>query len=285
MPIHATAVILVETDAMRGYHSASYGDAFADVYDEWYGDISDVGSTVQFIASLAGAGQGSGQGDGPAANVLELGVGTGRIAIPLAASGCSVTGIDSSTKMLDQLANNDPHRTVTGVLGDMIEDLPSGPFDVVLAAYNTIFNLLDADRQQACFTAVAERLEPGGSFVVEAFAPLANHATESNETGQTGSQLSVRSISADRVVLSASMHDPATNRADGQFIEITESGGVRLRPWSIRYADTAELDRFATQSGLQLHARWADFERTPFDDASERHVSVYRRCQEWEPAG
>jgi hypothetical protein len=94
----------------------------------------------------------------------------------------------------------------------------------------------------------------------------------------------VRSISTDRVVLSASMHDPATNRADGQFIEITESGGVRLRPWSIRYADTAELDRYATQSGLELHARWADFEQSPFDDTSERHVSVYRRHQEWEPA-
>ena len=110
--------------------------------------------------------------------------------------GAQVTGIDSSQKMLDRLASNDPHRTVRAVLGDMVDQLPQERFDVVVAAYNTLFNLLEPARQQACFDAVAARVAPGGAFVVEAFVPQPH----------TGSQVSVRSLDADRVVLSASVH-------------------------------------------------------------------------------
>lgn len=240
---------------MRGYHSSSYGDAFADVYDDWYRDLGDVDATVALVAAATGGG-----------HVLELGVGTGRLAIPLARHGLRVTGIDSSEKMLERLASNDPDRTVSTVVGDMVDDLPAGPFDGVLAAYNTLFNLLDAERQQACFDEVARRLRPGGAFVVEAVVPQPH----------TGSQVSVRTISADRVVLSASVHDAARQRADGQFVELTETGGVRLRPWAIRWAEPAELDQMAERSGLRLDERWADFDRSPFDASSERHVTVYR---------
>lgn len=267
MPIHATPAILVETGCMRGYHSGSYGDAFADVYDDWYRDIGDIDTTVGFVAGLAG--------DGGA--VLELGVGTGRLAVPLAAAGCRVTGIDASAKMLDRLASNDPHRTVVGVLGDMVDDLPAGPFDVVLAAYNALFNLLDERRQRRCFAEVAARLGTGGAFVVEAFVPRRPSDVAGESDGP--SQVTVRSIGTDHVVLSASVHDQPAQRVDGQFIEITESGGIRLRPWAIRYADTDEIDHFATESGLTFDGRWEDFHRAPFDDASERHVTVYRRRQ------
>lgn len=260
MPIHATPVILVETVAMRGYHSASYGDAFADVYDDWYGEVSDVAVTVALVVALAG----------PAGRVLELGVGTGRLALPIASAGLHVTGIDASSKMLEQLARNDPEATVVAVAGDMVDDLPIGRFDVVLAAYNTVFNLLTADRQLALFREVALRLAPGASFVVEAFVPRSHHP----DSG--GSHVSVRSMTTDRVVLSASIHDTTTNRIDGQFIEITETGGIRLRPWAVRSATPGELDGFATQCGLVVDARWADVAGTPFDESSERHVTVYR---------
>jgi ubiquinone/menaquinone biosynthesis C-methylase UbiE len=265
MPAHpatlesATALILVEDGNVRGYLSSSYGDAFADVYDDWYRDISDVPATVAFLAALAS----------PTGTVLELGVGTGRLAVPLAAQVGRVVGIDSSEKMLERLAHNDPDRTVHTMVGDMVDDLPdtSSGFDVVLTAYNTLFNLLTAERQQACFTEVARRLVPGGSFVVEAFVPQAH----------TGSQVSVRSMAADRVVLSASVHQATGQRAEGQFIEFTEAGGVRLRPWAIRWAMPDELDTMAGAAGLELTERWADFDRSGFDDTSERHVSVYRR--------
>jgi cyclopropane fatty-acyl-phospholipid synthase-like methyltransferase len=243
---------------MRGYHSSSYGDAFADIYDDWYRDLGDVDATVSFLGDLAQGG-----------TVLELGVGTGRLAVPLRASVAGVTGIDSSQKMLDRLASNDPLGTVISVLGDMVDDLPTERYDVVVAAYNTVFNLLTVERQQQCFQAVATRLSDTGSFVVEAFVPQPH----------TGSQVSVRSLDTERVVLSASIHHGGDQRADGQFVELTEAGGVRLRPWAIRWAEPHQLDEMASGAGLTLWQRWGDYDRSPFETTSERHVSVYRRRQ------
>ncbi|MFN8022003.1 MAG: class I SAM-dependent methyltransferase [Acidimicrobiales bacterium] len=263
---------------MRGFRSDSYGDAFADVYDDWYADITDLDTTVGFVADLAG----------PDGSVLELGVGTGRLAIPLAARVARVVGIDTSARMLDHLARADDAGTVVGVQGDMVDDLPDGPFDVVLAAYNTVFNLTTAERQCALFERVADRLPDGGRFVVEAFVP------RDDPDHPRGSQVTVRSMTVDSVVLSASVHDSATQTAEGQFVEITESGGVRLRPWSIRWADPAELDAMAAAAGFVVSERWGDYDRRPFhggneatdghDDsrpdpidapASDRHVTVY----------
>lgn len=248
---------------MRGFGSDSYGDAFADVYDDWYADITDLPTTVGFVAALAG----------PQGSVLELGVGTGRLALPLAERVGRVVGIDTSSKMLDKLHEQRARAGATGtvetVKGDMVEELPAGPFDVVLAAYNTVFNLTTAERQQACFDRVAERLRPGGAFVVEAFVP--RHDPDELR----GSSVTVRSMTVDAVVLSASVHDAEQQRAEGQFIEISEQGGVRLRPWSIRWADPDELDRMATQSGFDRAQRWGDWDGSPFGPASERHVTVY----------
>jgi SAM-dependent methyltransferase len=254
---------------VRGFRSDSYGDAFADVYDDWYADITDLETTVSFVADLA-TGKGVENGARPG-SVLELGVGTGRLALPLRARVAEVTGVDTSAKMLERLAIADPGRTVKTVLGDMVDDLPSGQYDVVLAAYNTVFNLTTAERQQACFDRVAEALSPDGAFVVEAFVPRHDDGADQPR----GSQVTVRSMTADSVVLSASVHDATTQLAEGQFIEISESGGVRLRPWSIRWADPDELDRMAAHSGLRVAERWADYDRSAFDGTSDRHVTVY----------
>jgi len=249
------SVAMVDDGAVHGYGPSSYGDAFADVYDDWYRDVSDIEATVAALHALSQGGR-----------VLELGVGTGRLALPLAARGCQVTGIDSSERMLERLASHDPHRTIQVVHGDMVDDLPTGPYDVVFSAYNTLFNLLSAERQQQCLARSRAVLAPGGRVVVEAFVPHPH----------TGSQVSVRSMSADRVVLSASVHHAADQRAEGQFIEFTEGGGVRLRPWAVRYTHPHELDALAAEVGLQLQHRWADFTGTAFDDSSEQHVSIYR---------
>jgi SAM-dependent methyltransferase len=250
---------------VRGYTSSSYGDAFADVYDDWYRTVSDVESTVATLVELASAASAATTPERAAATVLELGVGTGRLAIPLAAAGAAVTGVDASAAMLRRLTEKDPDGHVQAVLGDMVDDVPRGPFDVVFVAYNTLFNLLTRDRQQACFAAVRAVLAPEGSFVVEAFVP----------SPQPGSQVTVRSLDADRVVLSISVHDGDDQRAEGQYVELTEAAGVRLRPWSIRYASPDELDEMAAAAGLVLRARWGDFDRRPFTDESDRHVSVY----------
>lgn len=281
---------------MRGFRSDSYGDAFADVYDDWYGEISDPVTTASFVAGLAG----------PGGAVLELGVGTGRLAMPIAARVGRFVGIDTSTRMLDRwrsrvdaavAAGELAAGTVEAVVGDMVDDLPPGPYDVAFAAYNTLFNLTSADRQRALFARLAERIRPGGSFVVECFVPHdtpdtpdTHDTSGTSGTSDTGGEqrLALRSMTVDTVVLSASRHDLAAQTAEGHFIEITEAGGVRLRPWAIRWSTTDELDEMAADTGFVLGGRWADFDRRPFvaagvagtgdaDDTSERHVTLYTR--------
>lgn len=242
---------------MHDYEDRHYGDAIADVYDSWYGDITDVDTTVEFLRRFVS--------DGP---VLELGVGTGRLALPLAAAGMEVHGIDVSEAMLDRLRTKDPRGSIRITAGDMVDELPDGPFDLVFVAYNTFFNVRDAERQGQLFSRVAERLAPDGAFVVEAFVPDADRPG--------GDSVSIRSMTTEAVVLRADRHDPDAQTIDGQLIEITESGGVRLRPYRIRYAAPAELDRMATAAGLVLAERWENTRRDPFDADSPTHVSVYR---------
>jgi len=258
---------------VQGYDINTYGDAFADVYDDWYGEVSDVAATVDCLGQLTATPSAASRSDVADRRVLELGVGTGRLAIPLAARvwPTQVVGLDSSAAMLERLAVNqaemEHERRVQAIRGDMVDDQPPGPFRLVFVAFNTFFNLASGERQEACVHAVASRLAPGGLFVVEADVP--------EQPAQTGSHVEVRSISTDRVVLSVARYDGERCQVEGQFVELTESGGVRLRPWSIRYVAPAELDAMAAAAGLAVEDRWEDFDRHPFGDASPRHVTVY----------
>jgi hypothetical protein len=151
----------------------------------------------------------------------------------------------------------------------MVNDLPGGPFDAALVAYNTLFNLLEDGAQQRCFDAVAARLSPGGAFVVEAFVP--------DGRDSSGSDVSVRSMAVDRVVLSVSQHSPDTQQASGQFVEFTETGGVRLRPWMVRWATPEQLDAMAAAAGFSVESRWSTMDGEPFTEESAQHITVYRR--------
>jgi SAM-dependent methyltransferase len=243
---------------MDRYTGSTYGDAFADVYDDWYKGISDVDATVTVLSELAA--------EFASLPVLELGVGTGRLAIPLAARGFTVVGLDASATMLSKLTEKDPTGSVITCLGDMVDDQPPGPFGLAFVAYNTFFNLLTEARQRGCLTAVAERLAPGAAFLIEAFVPEPH----------PGSSVVVRSMTADSVVLSITTHHDETQTAEGQFISFSESEGVRMRPWAIRYASVDQLDAMAIASGFRMAERWEDAERAPFTADSPRHVTVYR---------
>lgn len=246
---------------VKGYDATSYGEGFADVYDDWYEGVSSVTDTVTLVESLAPA---------RPLRVLELAVGTGRLALPLARRGHVVTGVDISPDMLAVLAANDPEGLVTVVTGDMVDAMPPGPFDVVLVAYNSLFMLTDPARQAACFSAVTGVLAPGGAFVVEAFVP--------SDPPRAGSDVALRSMTASSVVLSVTMTDPLRQTVDGQHVELRDGEPVRLRPYSLRYSTPDELDTFAADAGLSLDRRLEDVAGEPFDpDASPRHVSVYRR--------
>ncbi len=249
---------------MDGYGPASYGDAMADVYDHWYADVSDVGATVDRLAVLAGTGP-----------VLELGVGSGRLAIPLAARGVEVWGIDASAAMVERLRAKPGGDRVQVSIGDMAELAldpgpagPPPPFTVVFAAYNTLFNLPSRAAQAGCLRRAAALLGPDGRVVVEAFVP-AGGAT-------AGGSVAVRSIELGRVVLSVSHHDPRDQAVVGQYVELSESG-IRLRPWCLRYLTPAQLDELAGEAGLGLVERRGGWRDEPFDDAASSHVSVYAR--------
>ena len=242
---------------MEGFDDASYGDRIADVYDEWYEDLGDVDALIALLESFA-----------PSGRFLELGVGTGRLALPLAGRGVRITGVDSSASMIARLRAKDSSGCIEVIEGDMVNDLPDAEFDVVFVAYNTLFSLRSAERQGELFAAAARRLAPRGRFVVEAFVP---------DSRPAGGTVGVRTLTADRVVLTADLHDPAAQTIDGQFIEFTESHGVRLRPFSLRYSTPAELDAQAERAGLRLVDRWQDARRRPFSSDSATHVSVYGR--------
>jgi hypothetical protein len=169
--------------------------------------------------------------------------------------------------MLDRLRSKPGGEAVRAVSGDMAVSLPNGPHAVVLVAYNSLF-ALDAPARAACFEAVSRVLVPGGHFVVEAFVP--------DPDRPAGSTIGVRSMSATHVVLSIDVHHPDEQRAEGQFVEITEAGGVRLRPWSVHYASPTALDADAAHAGFVLTDRWEDWDGSAFDQHSPRHVSVYR---------
>lgn len=260
---------------MEGFGASTYGDGFAEVYDRWYPDVTDTTACVERLAELAG----------PGAQVLELGIGTGRIALPLAARGLAVTGVDASTEMLALLAAKPGAEAIEVVVGDMaqLDDLLPRPeggattgstggagFALAFAAYNTLFNLPSSDAQRACIRSVAERLEPGGRLVIEGFVPADDPSARRDD-------VSVSRMEADELVLSATLHDRDAQTITGQHVQIT-AAGIRLRPWLVRYLLPAQLDAIAVDSGLELEQRWSDWQRAPFDDTSVVHVSVYRRA-------
>jgi SAM-dependent methyltransferase len=249
---------------MDGYGPSTYGDRFADVYDDWYGDVSDVGATVERVAALAAA---SGT-----RRVLEVGGGSGRLALPLAAAGLPTWTVDASLAILRRLRGKPGGEAVHVVVGDMAS-LPLSPrarFGVVLCAFNTLFNLTTVEAQWRFLADAAARLVPGGGrLVIESFVAPAH------EEGDVAvSAVEPRHIGLDEVVLTVSRLDPTNHTITGQHVQITEAG-IRLRPWMLRYLSPEELDAMATEAGLRLVDRHGGWRAEPFTAESARHVSTY----------
>ena len=242
---------------MDDYDASTYGERVADIYDEQHGYLE--GSETDLLAELARGGR-----------VLELGVGTGRVALPLAARGLEVHGIDASPAMIERLRAKPGGEAVIVHAGDFADVGADGTFSLVYVVFNTFFALLSQDEQVRCFRNVAERLADGGVFLVEAFVP--------NPSIYVGGQ-AVRAvnITTDVVNLHAARHDLATQTVFGQQIIIDERG-VRLYPIKLRYAWPSELDLMARLAGLRLRERWGGWRREPFTARSEKHVSVYERA-------
>jgi SAM-dependent methyltransferase len=242
---------------MDGYEAATYGDAIADVYDDYHDGFDTTDALVELLAELAGR--------GPA---LELGIGTGRVALPLAEHGVEVHGIDASEEMVRQLRAKPGGAELPVTIGDFGKSGPAGPFSLVYVPFNTFFALDTQAAQRSCAAWVAASLAPGGRFVVEAFVPDVARFDR-------GQRVEAHGIQVDRATLDLSEHDPVTQTVRSQHVVVSLTG-IRMIPVHIRYAYPAELDLIAALAGLELEHRWGGFRKEPFTAASAMHVSVYR---------
>lgn len=240
--------------------ASGYGERVADRYDDEHGFLGDTDAQVALLAELAAPGN----------RALELGIGTGRVALPLVARGLAVTGIDASPRMLARLAAKPGGDQVHAVLGDMREVDVAGEFDLVFCVFNTFFGLLTQDAQIDCLRRAAAHLAPGGKLLLEAFVPDLTRFTR----GQAWHALRVGD---DRVVAEASRHDPIAQRVDTNMVYLEQDRTVDIVPIRIRYAHVAELDLMARVAGLALRSRWADWNKAPFGAGAGKHVSVYTR--------
>jgi SAM-dependent methyltransferase len=239
--------------AEEGY----FGERAAARYDEHSASMFDpavLEPAVDRLAELAGDGR-----------ALEFAVGTGRIALPLAARGVPVAGIDSSEAMLARLREKPGADGVQALAGDMAATRVTGEFSLVYLVFNTIFNLTTQDGQVACFENAAAHLARGGRFVIEARVPELQRLP----LGQT-----VLPWRADPGAMSYYVYDVVTQRLSGQHYYL-EDDRIRASPIEMRYAWPCELDLMARLAGMGLEHRWASWDRQPFTALSPAHVSVY----------
>ena len=240
----------------------AFDQAQADTYDSWYGVVQQDASTADAVACLAELAAGG--------RALELAIGTGRIALPLAATGLEVHGIEASEPMLAKLRAKPGGDAIPVTVGDMAEVGVEGEFELVFLVFNTIFNLATQDDQLRCFRNVARHLGPRGVFVIETYVP--------DLSGFVDGQ-SVRTVHIEdgATTLEAALHDPLTQTVDYQYV-VLSANGVQEHRVPMRYAWPMELDLMARLAGLELRARWADWHRAPFTATSPAHVSVYGRA-------
>lgn len=243
------------------YGPSTYGDRIAGVYDQWFGLPTDTDLAVEFLAGVAG--------NGP---VLELGIGTGRISLPLAARGVEVHGIDASEAMVAKLREKSGEDRIPVSIGDFADvgELVEGRFSLVFVVFNTFFGLLTQDDQVRCFQGVGQRLADDGAFLMQAFVPDPTRFDR-------GQRVEAMDVGSDIVHLETSRYEAATQRVTSQHIVI-EEGRTRLFPVSLRIAYPSELDLMARLAGMRLRERWGGWDRRPFDSTSQSHISLWERA-------
>lgn len=238
--------------------SEVWGAEIAERYDADERDMFDpdvLGATVRFLAESADGG-----------DALEFAVGTGRVAIPLAAQGIRVCGIELSEPMAAQLLAKAPELPVT--IGDMARTRVPGQFGLVYLVFNTLGNLLTQDEQVDCFVNAARHLSPGGRFVIEIGVPPLRHLPP----GATAVPFDVtqRHTGFDTFEL-------ASQHLTSHHYYRDDDGAIRYGAGTFRFVWPSELDLMARIAGLEFEARYADWDRGPFTDDSPKHVSVWRK--------
>ena len=231
--------------------AARYDETSADMFEE-----AEVEPVVDFLAELAT--------DGPA---LELGIGTGRIALPLSRRGIRVHGIDLSEAMVARLQAKPGAEQIGVTIGDFATTTVEGRFSVAYLVFNTIMNLTTQDEQVACFQNVASHLQPGGCFVVEVSIPDLQRLPP----GET-----VRPFTVSATRLGFDEYDVVAQGLISHHYWI-DNGRLETISMPFRYVWPAELDLMARLAGMSLRERWSDWKREPFTSDSRQHVSVWEK--------
>jgi SAM-dependent methyltransferase len=240
-----------------------FGENIAAHYTEdsgWAFNPLVIAQTVDVLADLVG--------DGPA---LEFAVGTGRIALPLAARGVPVSGIDLSTAMVERLLAQDQARQLKVTIGDMATTRVEGIFRLVYLVFNSIGNLTSQDQQVACFRNAAAHLEPGGFFLVDMGVPDLRRLPP----GEDALLIS----HAHGHVGYDQYTDLVAQKAVSHHVVVDDDGTRQFRV-PFRYVWPSELDLMARLAGMQLIHRWQWWDRSPFTDDSRSHVSIWQKSND-----
>ncbi len=243
------------------YNPSAYGDGIADIYDDLYGNAPL--QTIDVLADVAG----------PGGRAVELGIGTGRVALPLVNRGIRVHGIDASQSMLDRLREKAGGREIPVTVGDFADVgqlvTHKGPFDLAFCTFNTFFALLTQDDQVRCFEGTFQVLAPKGRFLLELFVPDPTRF-EKHQPALVGG------FTDEEVLIEASRHDSVAQRVSSRLVSV-RNGAVKVIPVEIRYVWPSELDLMARLAGFRLLHRWAGWDRRPFGAGAGKHISVYEK--------
>lgn len=230
-------------------------DRWAPFYDDDSRGHLQPDEAVDTLATIAGTGP-----------VLELGIGSGRLALPLAKRGLRVDGVDAAPQMIELLHAAAGDLPIRARVTDMAQfDTGTERYRLVFVAASTLFLLGTQQRQVSCFRSVAAALAPGGRFLVEAAVP----------TTVAGPPVALRHLDDHHVRVSLQTHDPVEQVVRSQELQVGVDGRWRMLPSVRRYASPAELDLMADLAGLHCQARYGSWSKTPFTASSTRHVSVY----------
>lgn len=239
---------------MDAYVAETYGDKIASVYDELYPGYDE--NAIHRLVELSRGGR-----------ALELGIGTGRFALPLLGMGVEVHGIDASQAMIDRLRAKPDGERIPVTAGDFSAVDVEGEYSLIYVVFNTLFGLLTQDAQIHCFENVARHLTPEGVFVVEAFVPDLKRF-------DNGQSLKVISLDEGALHLDASRIDVAHQTITAQHMHLGEQG-IQAYPVRLRYIWPSEMDLMARLAGLRLRQRWGGWEQSPFTSSSGKHISLY----------
>lgn len=245
---------------MEGYDKRTYGSLWARFYDTTYSKADD--SQVDLLARHAG--------DPPRA--LELAIGSGRLAIPLSDRGVDVSGIDISEEMVANLQSRPGGEDIPVTMGDFADVDVEDSFPLIFLAFNTLFALLTQQRQVECFQNVADRLEPGGRFIIDCFVPDVKRFDSYN------TRMAVSSIgSVDEHIYEMAVYDPVNQRISSHTVRRNSDGETVVLPVEIRFAWPSEIDLMAQLAGLELEDRFGWYDLRPFTERSTSHMSIYRK--------